>query len=51
MDILTELAAAKAEGRAKNIERIHFFPLGGIKTNAAFAADHGGAAAQPANLA
>ncbi len=51
VDILSDLAAAKAEGRAQNIERIHFFPLGGIKTNAAFAAEHGGAPARPANIA
>ncbi|MCR9067399.1 MAG: methylenetetrahydrofolate reductase [Rhodobacteraceae bacterium] len=51
VDVLSDLAAAKAEGRGRNIERIHFFPLGGIKTNAAFAADHGGRAPAPVALA
>ena len=32
-----------------NIERIHFFPLGGIKTNATWAIENGGDAATPAN--
>ncbi|MEM7720936.1 MAG: methylenetetrahydrofolate reductase [Pseudomonadota bacterium] len=50
-EILTDLAEAKAQGGIQNIERIHFFPLGGIKTNAAWATDHGGNAARPANLA
>jgi len=50
-EVLTDLANAKAEGRARNIEKIHFFPLGGIKTNAAWATENGGAAARPANLA
>jgi len=44
-DILTELAAARAEGRARNIERIHFFPFGGVAATAAFAAAHGRPAA------
>jgi methylenetetrahydrofolate reductase (NADPH) len=50
-DILRDLAALKAAGRAQNIEKIHFFPLGGIKTNAAWAAEHGGAATSPVNAA
>jgi len=48
-EILTALAKARAEGRGTNIERIHFFPLGGIKTNADWALDNGGAAARPAS--
>jgi methylenetetrahydrofolate reductase (NADPH) len=48
-EILTALAKAKVDGRAQNIERIHFFPLGGIKTNATWAIDNGGAAARPAS--
>ncbi|MBF9060298.1 methylenetetrahydrofolate reductase [Rhodobacterales bacterium HKCCSP123] len=48
-EILTALAKAKAEGRGANIERIHFFPLGGIKTNATWAIENGGAAARPAS--
>ena len=47
-EILTALAAARAAGRGRNIERIHFFPLGGIKTNATWAIENGGAAARPA---
>jgi len=50
-EVLTNLANLKAEGRARNIEKIHFFPLGGIKTNAAWATENGGDAARPANLA
>ncbi len=50
-EVLTDLAEAKAQGRATNIQKIHFFPLGGIKTNAAWATENGGAAARPANLA
>jgi len=50
-DLLADLAARKAAGDASNIERIHFFPLGGIKANAAWAIAHGGAAAQPASAA
>jgi len=50
-EVLTDLAAAKAEGRARNIEKIHFFPLGGIKANATWASDHGGASGRPAKLA
>lgn len=47
-EILTALAKARAEGRGANIEAIHFFPLGGIKTNADWAIANGGASAQPA---
>jgi methylenetetrahydrofolate reductase (NADPH) len=50
-DLLNDLAARKAAGAAPNIERIHFFPLGGIKANAEWAMAHGGAAAQPASAA
>jgi methylenetetrahydrofolate reductase (NADPH) len=50
-EILTALAQARTEGRGSNIERIHFFPLGGIKTNTAWAIENGGAAARPANSA
>jgi methylenetetrahydrofolate reductase (NADPH) len=50
-EILADLAAARAAGRATNIERIHFFPLGGIAANAEWAIAHGGAAARPANAA
>ncbi|MCW1949764.1 MAG: methylenetetrahydrofolate reductase [Octadecabacter sp.] len=46
--VLTELAAHKAAHPDSNIERVHFFPLGGIKTNATWAIEHGGASAVPA---
>jgi len=48
-DLLTELAAYKAENPDSNIARVHFFPLGGIKTNANWAIQHGGKSAAPAN--
>ena len=47
--ILTELAAHKATNPDFNIESVHFFPLGGIKTNAQWAIKHGGASSRPAN--
>lgn len=47
-EILTELAAHKAANPDFNIEKVHFFPLGGIKTNAQWAIENGGDAAQPA---
>lgn len=40
-EIVQVLAAHKATNPDFNIEAVHFFPLGGIKTNAAWAADHG----------
>jgi methylenetetrahydrofolate reductase (NADPH) len=48
-DIINELAAYKAAHPDFNIERVHFFPLGGIKTNAQWAIEHGGATATPAD--
>ena len=45
-DVVAGLAAHKAAHPDFNIEQVHFFPLGGIKTNAAWAADHGGQATQ-----
>ncbi|MBV2361031.1 methylenetetrahydrofolate reductase [Thalassococcus sp. CAU 1522] len=47
-EVLTRLAAHKAAHPDFNIERVHFFPLGGIKTNAQWAIDNGGASGQPA---
>ncbi len=47
-DIVNDLATAKMQGRGHMIERIHFFPLGGIKANTAWAAAHGGKATRPA---
>ncbi|MBU2993219.1 methylenetetrahydrofolate reductase [Octadecabacter sp. 1_MG-2023] len=46
--VLTELAAHKAANPDSNIEKVHFFPLGGIKTNANWAIENGGASAVPA---
>lgn len=48
-EVVTELAAHKAAKPDFNITRVHFFPLGGIKTNATWATTHGGASAVPAN--
>ena len=48
-EVLTELAAHKAANPDFNIEKVHFFPLGGIKTNANWAIENGGASARPAN--
>lgn len=48
-DVVAELAAHKAANPDFNITNVHFFPLGGIKTNAAWATLNGGAAAAPAN--
>jgi len=46
--IISELAAHKAANPDFNITHVHFFPLGGIKTNATWAITHGGASAVPA---
>ena len=48
-EVLTELAAHKAATPDFNITNVHFFPLGGIKTNATWAIENGGSAAVPAN--
>ncbi|GAA6192596.1 methylenetetrahydrofolate reductase [Phaeobacter sp. NW0010-22] len=48
-DVLTELAAHKAANPDFNIESVHFFPLGGIKTNANWAINKGGENARPVN--
>ena len=48
-DVISELAAHKAANPDFNITQVHFFPLGGIKTNAHWAIENGGAAAVPAN--
>ena len=47
-EVLSDLAAHKAANPDSNIERVHFFPLGGIKTNANWAIEHGGTSAIPA---
>jgi len=48
-DVVAELAAHKAANPDFNITNVHFFPLGGIKTNANWAIDNGGASTRPAN--
>ncbi|MEO9778208.1 MAG: methylenetetrahydrofolate reductase [Sedimentitalea sp.] len=48
-DVLAQLAAHKAANPDFNITNVHFFPLGGIKTNASWAISHGGDSGRPAN--
>lgn len=48
-DLLTELAAHKARQPSLGIERVHFFPLGGIKASANWVTEHGGAAGRTAS--
>lgn len=48
-DVIAELAAHKAANPDFNIEKVHFFPLGGIKTNAKWAIENGGASTQTAS--
>tara|TARA_R110002110_G_scaffold105898_3_gene265769 strand:- start:524 stop:1471 length:948 start_codon:yes stop_codon:yes gene_type:complete len=48
-DVISELALHKAANPDFNISHVHFFPLGGIKTNATWAIENGGGAAQPAS--
>lgn len=50
-DVVAELAAHKAANPGFGIEQVHFFPLGGIKTNANWAIENGGESARPANAA
>ncbi len=49
-EVLTDLANHKAANPEFNIDSVHFFPLGGIKTNANWAIENGGAPAQPAKV-
>ena len=46
--VISQLAAHKAENPDFNISHVHFFPLGGIKTNANWAIRNGGYSAVPA---
>ena len=46
-ELVQALAAHKAAHPDFAVERLHFFPLGGIKTNATWTATHGGASARP----
>lgn len=48
-EVAGALAAHKAATPGFNIEQVHFFPLGGIKTNAQWVIDNGGAAGLPVN--
>jgi methylenetetrahydrofolate reductase (NADPH) len=48
-EVIAELAAHKAKSPTFGIEQVHFFPLGGIKTNAQWVTDNGGTSGQPAN--
>jgi len=48
-EVLTALAAHKAAHPDCTIERVHVFPLGGIKASADWATRHGGTAATPAS--
>jgi methylenetetrahydrofolate reductase (NADPH) len=48
-EVLEALAAHKAANPEFGIEQVHFFPLGGIKTNATWVTEHGGASGVPAS--
>jgi len=48
-EVLAGLAAHKAANPGFGIEHVHFFPLGGIKTNAEWVTANGGASGVPAN--
>ncbi|UWQ13063.1 methylenetetrahydrofolate reductase [Aliiroseovarius sp. M344] len=50
IDVLNELANHKAANPDFNISQVHFFPLGGIKTNANWAIENGGENTAPVNL-
>ena len=47
-EVVNALAAHKAANPGFGIESVHFFPLGGIKTNADWAIKNGGASGTPA---
>ncbi len=48
-EIVQKLAAHKSANPDFGIQSVHFFPLGGIKTNATWVSNNGGASAVPAN--
>lgn len=48
-EVAAALAARKAADPGFGIEAVHIFPLGGIAASAAWASEHGGPAAAPAN--
>ena len=47
--VLTELANHKAQNPDFNVTNVHFFPLGGIKTNTKWAIENAGRSGVPAN--
>ncbi|MGR3802944.1 methylenetetrahydrofolate reductase [Marinibacterium profundimaris] len=47
-EVISALAAHKAANPDFNIAQVHFFPLGGIRTNAEWAIENGGTSAVPA---
>ena len=49
IDVLSQLANHKANNPDFNISNVHFFPLGGIKTNAKWVTENGGTSGIPAN--
>ncbi len=48
-EVLSELADHKAKNSDFNITNVHFFPLGGIKTNAKWVTENCGTSGIPAN--
>lgn len=48
-EFVAALAAHKAANPGFGIEAVHFFPLGGIKTNATWITENGGTSGQPAH--
>ena len=48
-DVVNALAKHKAADPDFNVSHVHFFPLGGIKTNAKWATANGGASGVPVN--
>ncbi|HBK10774.1 MAG TPA: 5,10-methylenetetrahydrofolate reductase, partial [Planktomarina temperata] len=48
-EFLSDLAAHKVANPDFGISHVHFFPLGGIKTNANWAIENGGTSATPAS--
>lgn len=49
-EVVADLAAHNVKTPGFNIEQVHFFPLGGIKTNAQWVTNNGGAAGVPVNV-
>ena len=49
IEVLSELADHKAKNSDFNITNVHFFPLGGIKTNAKWVTENCGTSGIPAN--